>query len=306
MTIYGLDVDLEVELDRRRWQQVTSDHVITYWRNIENGPFHVDKARTTLQAQERVGGGRRLQNTTFPPGVKITYRQEIEYEFQMGKDEDIHLPPFFEVGVDIFTQPFLQASAAYSSSLGRVFPSDRLIFIEYTGVVQDPTPPSGQSDRTAIYVSVTVVTFALVLASGYILYISKMRNAEERPIVGAVIGVSSSENIVVSESYEGDEYLLEGDEGGEPPDPSSRFPTLSTLPMSMSDIPQDPADEGQMVQANPSNRGSSQDDSPVPIVDREGTLTEQDSDSNREDGEDSEEGELPFMADFQLEIEDLE
>ncbi len=304
MTIYGLEIDLDDDLEKRRWQQATSDHVTTYWRELPNSPFHVDDARTFLQAQERVGGGRRLQNTTFPPGIKVTYRQEIDYEFKAGKDEDVHLPPFFDIQEDIFTQPFLQASAAYSSALERLFPSDRLVFIEYRGVVQDPTPDD-QSDRTAIYVSVTVVTFALVLASGYILYVSKMRNAEDRPIVGAVIGVNSSENIVVSESYDAEDFLAEGEEGGEPGDPSAQFPTLSTVPMSMSDIPDTPADEGQMVLLNPSHQGSSQD-SPVPIVDPEGTLTEQGSDSNEEDGEDSEEGELPFMADFQLEIEDLE
>ena len=89
MTIYGLEIDLQDDLDRRRWQQATSDHVIWYWRELQSDPFHVDDAKTFLQAQQQVGGGRRLQNTTFPPGVKVTYRQEIDYELKDGKSEDV-------------------------------------------------------------------------------------------------------------------------------------------------------------------------------------------------------------------------
>lgn len=209
------------------WRNLTSQHIKQFWLGFGNiAPLYVGRVKTMFYGEVRLqrdsfedmvpGYNGTIASITRPEPLQITYTQEILYVALPGRED-----PYITT-TDIFTIPFEQDAKTYTENLRAISNNSQIIFMEYTGVVTDPTtpePPSPHKDQNIIIIVVTVVAFSLIVASAYIIYLTRMKEHDHRlaplggdgacsdgepPIVGAIIGVNTNDNILISESYDDD------------------------------------------------------------------------------------------------------
>ena len=335
------------------WRMLTTAHVRNYWRSFgDMNPIYILRT-VTMPIEEKweepssSSRRRNLQNQqTHPTGtITITYGQEATFQL---REEGVLPYPGYQPS-DIFTLPFSQYPKAYTESLQTLFNTSAddfqypYIFLEDSGQVTD-TSARSESDKATIAATVTVTVLVLIVAGGYIFYVTKYKHGShssvgsEEPIVGAVIGVNPNENIIISESYDeefnddypsGKKLLPDRNEAGvasgsddEPivpkdlmasPSEDAAFVTLSNANMmSPGDIGTQDANYAAgspvMMSLQGSTAGGSElqldPDAVAAASSMKGSGSEEERDEEVPD-ESEQEPSVPFMG-FQMEIQDLE
>lgn len=267
------------------------------------------------------------------------------YDFRTNVSSD-NLPGFF-TEEDLFTLPFEQDGVSYGAALAtEIRNNTNIIFVDFTGIIDPPNRVANSKNRDLrILVTIVVVVVASVfVALGVIAYLTRFREpddafAPDSP-VGAMIGVNTTENILLSENYEyGDDYRSPlssatgretkkgspGDRstpsgpGSDPPlqevrgDASS--PNVATTISdigSTGDAP-DRHKSGQSAgsvhsanQLTPGGANSPFDDLSPSREKVEDYLEDSEAGTNDVDSTADQSAPPPFMADFQMEIKDIE
>jgi hypothetical protein len=225
MTLFGMESDVTSYI--KEWKNSTSQHVKSFWLGFgELSPFYIGRVVTTLIDEKRVllpqseNLSFELVNTTpvagRPDPLQIIYSQDIYY-LERPDRGDLGYENFMES--DLFTLPFELDGGTYTNDLRFISNNTQIIFMDYTGVVLAPPPtPSDTRARNVLIIVVTVVALSLLLASGYIFYLTRIKEHDsavttgtvgggmdgESHMVGAIIGVNASDNILISESYDDD------------------------------------------------------------------------------------------------------
>jgi hypothetical protein len=215
----------------RVWRNSTSQHVRQYWGMFgESAPFFVARVVTTFISEQRIPADLENQfdlnstmngtNVVLPDNLEVVYLQDITYFERPTGD-----PSFFNFEVsNLFTIPFEQDGTSYTTALQMISNNSFIIFLDYTGVVPDPLPPPALNDprnRNVIVIVISVVTVVVLAATLYIYYVVRIKGFDNRtssgtavngtelvgseaPIIPAVIGVNTNEDVIVSESYDED------------------------------------------------------------------------------------------------------
>jgi hypothetical protein len=221
-----------------------SQHVLQFWLSYgSTSPFFVGRVVTTFLSEQRMpiekvpsderlpgvgDDGTGTQSTSpvsmmRPDPLKITYQQDILYK---PRNLDIGYSDLTKA--NIFTIPFELDGRNFTEDLRAISNNSQLIFIEYDGVVSDPTPltVSSKQGKKIIAIVVTVVTTSLIAASSYIFYLMRIKEHQrhtkswdgdpasdlvdtdspklerESPMVGSFVGLKMNDNVLVSESYD--------------------------------------------------------------------------------------------------------
>jgi hypothetical protein len=196
----------------------------------ELAPFFVARVVTTFISEERipvdseslftVNSTMNGTNVVFPENLEVIYMQDITY-FERPSGES----SFFNLQVsNLFTIPFEQDGLSYTTALQIISNNSLVIFLDYTGIVPDPLPPPAITDprnRKVIVIVVSVVTVVVLAATLYIYYVVRIKEFDirtsigtgangtemvgsEAPIIPAMIGVNTNDDVIVSESYDED------------------------------------------------------------------------------------------------------
>lgn len=306
------------------------------------------------KAMTRNDGG----NTSQPDPLEITYTQVLMYTRKGDTDAGL---VYIEIS-DIFTIPFQQDGGTYTKNLRAITNNTRIIFLENVGEAKYQTTtlsPKAKHNLNVLVVVMSVVASSTIIASAYIIYLTRVKDhdndsvplgrpgaGDDPPIVGAIIGVTPNENILVSESYD-DDYLENSfvnedarpdrqvvsgpsearNEDSFPDGPLSppvetrpqtelfgTFPTLPTAPSTAVIDEENGEYSDQYLSHSPvhSFRSSSMGSDNDPGFSPPSPLLLGDQEHDYLNGEaapddDSlEESNVPFMSGFQLEIQDLE
>jgi hypothetical protein len=232
MTLINMQQEVSSSPDFLRvWRNSTSQHVRQYWGMYgESAPFFVARVVTTFISEQRISVDSETQFTlnstmngttvVFPENLEVIYMQDITYFERPSGD-----PSFFNLQKsNLFTIPFEQDGLSYTTVLQTNSNNSFVIFLDYTGVVPDPLPPPAITDprnRKVIVIVVSVVTVVVVAASLYIYYVIRIKEFDNRtsiitgaigtevvgseaPIIPAMIGVNTNDDVIVSESYDED------------------------------------------------------------------------------------------------------
>jgi hypothetical protein len=335
MTLWGMD--RSIKSFERNWAAITSRHVQLYWRSFERdlAYLYVGSVATNLIEETRIplstSQRRKLQgNSTvpIPDPLKITYSQEIVYDLRENVTED-DLPSFYSDKSDLFTFPFEQNGLAYAQALAaELRNSSHIIFMDFEGIVEPTNGVFGNKRDTNILITIiTVVLTTVCIAGGVIFYLTRVRDpddvfAPDSP-VGAMIGINTTENILVSESYDDDEYKSPlsstSRELAKRPSPSDgSTPTGSDPPLrevqsdsgspniaaTISDIGST-GDAGERYGRSSVGADSVHSMHPAVAALNE-EYHEDDSVMHDEESTGEQSASIPFLADFQMEIQDLE
>ena len=232
MTLINMQHNVDSSPDfLRLWRNATSQHVRQYWGMYsESAPFFVARVVTTFISEERIptdmdnlfnlSSAQNSTNIVSPENLEVVYMQDITYFERPTGD-----PSFFNFQTsNLFTIPFEQDGTSYTTALQTISNNSFIIFLDYTGVIPDPLPPPALTDprnRNVIVIVVSVVAVVVLAASLYIYYVIRIKEFDNRtfsgtgvngtellgseaPIIPAMIGVNSNEDVIVSESYDED------------------------------------------------------------------------------------------------------
>lgn len=198
----------------REWRNLTSQHVLQFWLSFgESSLFHLGRVVTTFVEEARVptpttdnsknddiidnsnnanannnaGSSETIptnEDLLFdndpqdratanrPDPLVIVYQQEI---FFLPKNHEVENYPELTKS-DLFTIPFKQDARSYTDKLRIISNNTHIVFMEYNGVVSNPSPPSTSSHGTnVIVIVVSVVLSVLVAVTGFILYLMRRK-----------------------------------------------------------------------------------------------------------------------------------
>lgn len=171
----------------QEWNEVTSQHVMRFWNSAPNSPIFIGSVDTRFISQERISslpGQPRVTSDTNADDeerspLRVVYEQSVTYA-------EIDSNSLNDPNVETFLLPFQLDARPYLEEIANISDS-RFVILLYNG---EPEPPTAsptifvrtpEAERRIIVSVVVTVATILIAAAGYIVYLQ--RKEEASPII---------------------------------------------------------------------------------------------------------------------------